>query len=160
MEALQADYSLMTRARFEPETMAFCQEQRLGFFASSPLAGGFLARGRDLESMLHSVRRDRLIERFGNAYGELAQSVVTDVAARHEASPAQVAVSWVLHNPAVTSAVIGVHSVAQLNELVHATSLSLSGTDLGQLDRATAAEEIRVAEVPRARVSPGELMLN
>ena len=161
MEALQADYSLMTRARFEPEMMALCQEQRLGFFASSPLAGGFLARGRDLESMLHSVRRDRLIERFRNAYGELAQSAVAAVAARHEASSAQVALSWVLHNPAVTSAVIGVHSVAQLNELVHATSLSHSATDLGQLDRATAVEEVRVAqEIVRTGVSSVELGLN
>jgi aryl-alcohol dehydrogenase-like predicted oxidoreductase len=111
MEALQTDYSLMTRARFEPETMALSEEQRLGFFATSPLAGGFLARGRDVESMLHSVRRDRLIERFGNAYGELAQSAIADVAARHGASSAQVALSWVLHNRAVTSAVTGVHSV-------------------------------------------------
>ena len=37
MEAIQGDYSLMTRARFEPEAMALCQEQRLGFFARSPL---------------------------------------------------------------------------------------------------------------------------
>ena len=161
IEALQADYSLMTRARFEPEAMALCQEQRLGFFASSPLAGGFLARGRDLQAMLHAVRRDRLLERFGNAYGELAQSAVADVAARHEASSAQVALSWVLHNPAVTSAVIGVNSVAQLSELVQATSLSLSAADHEQLDRATAAEEVRVVpEITRVRVRPGELMLN
>src|SRR5688572_29385571 len=161
MEALQTDYSLMTRARFEPEAMALSEEQRLGFFATSPLAGGFLARGRDVESMLHSVRRDWLIERFGNAYGELAQSAVADVAARHDASSAQVALSWVLHNPAVTSAVTGVHSVAQLNELVEATSLSLSAKDLEQLDHATALEEVRVGpEVSRPRGSQGELILN
>jgi aryl-alcohol dehydrogenase-like predicted oxidoreductase len=161
IEALQTDYSLMTRARFEPEAMALSQEQRLGFFASSPLAGGFLARGRDLEAMFHAVRRERLLERFGNAYGEMAQSAVADVAARHEASSAQIALSWVLHNPVVTSAVIGVNSVAQLSELVHATSLSLSAADLEQLDRATAAEEVRVApEITREHVSPGERMLN
>ena len=161
MEALQTDYSLMTRARFEPEAMALCAEQRLGFFASSPLAGGFLARGRDLESMLHAVRRDRLIERFGNAYGRLAQSAVADVAERHDASSAQVALSWVLHNPAVTSAVIGVHSVAQLNELVRATSLTLSAADLKRLDQATAVEEVRVAPGdPQVRMPQGELMLN
>jgi len=161
IEALQADYSLMTRARFEPEAMALCQEQRLGFFASSPLAGGFLARGRDLESMLHAVRRNRLLEQFGNAYGDRAQSAVAEVAARHSASSAQVALAWVLHNPTVTSAVIGVNSVAQLNELVQATSLSLSATDLEQLDRATAVEEVRVApETTHVRVSRGELVLN
>jgi Predicted oxidoreductases (related to aryl-alcohol dehydrogenases) len=145
MEALQSDYSLMTRTRFEAEAMALCQEQRLGFFARSPLAGGFLTRRMDLETMFHSARRDRLMEQFGNLYGELAQSAVADVAARHEASSAQVALSWVLHNPVVTSAVIGVHSVAQLSELVHGTLLTLSAGDLERLDQATAAEEVRVS---------------
>jgi aryl-alcohol dehydrogenase-like predicted oxidoreductase len=161
VEALQSDYSLMTRARFEPEAMTLCQEQRLGFFARSPLAGGFLARRWDLETLLHPVRRDWLLERFGNVYGDAAQAAVAEVAARHEASSAQVALAWVLHNPAVTAAVIGVHSVAQLSELVHATSLPLSAADLEQLDHATAAEEVRVApEIVRSRVNPGELMLN
>jgi aryl-alcohol dehydrogenase-like predicted oxidoreductase len=160
MEALQTDYSLITRARFEPETMELCHEQRLGFFARSPLAGGFLARQRDVESRFTSVRRDWLTERFGNAYGEAAQTAVVDVAARGEASSAQVALAWVLHNPAVTSAVIGVHSVAQLNELVRATSIGLSAADLEQLDHATAAEEIRVTPIVARRSSrERELML-
>ncbi len=159
MEALQSDYSLLTRARFEPEAMALCQEQRLGFFARSPLAGGFLARGREYEPSFPSARRDWLRERFNNAYGHAAQAVVADVAARHEASSAQVALAWVLHNPAVTSAVIGVHSVAQLSELVHGTGLSLSRVDLEQLDEATAAEEVRVMR-DLAPPPLGELVLN
>jgi aryl-alcohol dehydrogenase-like predicted oxidoreductase len=159
MEALQTDYSLMTRARFEPEAMALCQEQRLGFFARSPLAGGFLARRRDEELLFNPVRRDWLRERFGNAYGEAAQTAVAAVADRHEASFAQVALSWVLRNPTVTSAVIGVNSVAQLSELVHATSLLLSSMDLENLDHATALEEVHVVgETARTRVPPGDLV--
>jgi 1-deoxyxylulose-5-phosphate synthase len=161
METLQADYSLMTRARFEPEAMALSREQRLGFLARSPLAGGFLARGAGAAGRLGSSRHDWLDQRFGNAYGDAALAAVADVAARHEASSARVALSWVLHNPVVTSAVIGVQSVAQLGELLPATTLSLSAPDLEQLDRATAAEEVRLApEVPRPRVPPGALVLN
>ncbi len=161
IEALQSDYSLMTRTRFEPEAMALCQEQRLGFFAQSPLAGGFLTRRSALETMFHSGRRDWLMERFGNAYGETAQAAVADVATRHDASPAQVALAWVLRNPAVTSAVIGVHSVAQLNELVQSASLRLTADDFVQLDDATAAEEVRMTpEFTRPRVTPRDLMLN
>jgi aryl-alcohol dehydrogenase-like predicted oxidoreductase len=144
MEALQSDYSLLTRARFEPEAMALCEEQRLGFLARSPLSGGFLARGQGRHNRFNASRRDWLEQRFGNAYGDAALAAVSDVAARHEASPAQVALSWVLHNPAVTSAVIGVHSVAQLDELVQVTSLPLETVDLEQLDHATATEEVRV----------------
>lgn len=161
IEALQSDYSLVTRARFEPEAMALCQEQKLGFFARSPLAGGFLARRSNLGTMFRSGRRDWLMERFDNVYGETAQAAVAEVAARHDASSAQVALAWVLRNPAVTSAVVGVHSVAQLTELVQASSLSLSSEDLARLDDATVAEEVRIAsEMARSRVSPGELMLN
>jgi 1-deoxyxylulose-5-phosphate synthase len=161
MEALQADYSLMTRARFEPEAMALCEDYRLGFFATSPLAGGFLAHHHDLDSLIRSVRRERLIERFGNAYGQRAQSAVAKVAARQGASLAQVALSWVLYNPIVTSAVVGVHSVAQLNDLLRGTSLTLSTADRENLDRATAAEEVLVAVGDRAAGSrPRQRMVN
>lgn len=152
LEALQADYSLMTRARFEPEMMALCQEQRLGFLATSPLAGGFLARGAGVETMLHTARRDRLVERYGNAFGRAAQAAVTEVAARHTASPARVALAWVLHNPAVTSAVVGVDSATQLNDLAQASSLSLTADDVKLLDQATAIEEVRLSsDLTRAR---------
>lgn len=106
----------MTRARFEPEAMSLSQEQRLGFLARSPLAGGFLARVKGRGEQLASSRHDWLEQRFGNVYGDVAQAAVADVASRHEASSAQVALSWVLHNPAVTAAVIGVQSVAQLSK--------------------------------------------
>jgi aryl-alcohol dehydrogenase-like predicted oxidoreductase len=160
-EAIQADYSLMTRSRFEPEAMALCQEQRLGFFASSPLAGGFLARPNGLGDLFSVSRRDWLTQRFGNAYGDAALAAVSDVAARHEASSAQVALAWVLLNPAVTSAIVGVNSVAQLSELVHAAQLELTERDLEQLGAATAAEEVQVArEVTHHPLEPGELILN
>ena len=114
-----------------------------------------------METMLHAVRRDRLKELYGNAYGRSAQSAVADVAARHDASSAQVALAWVLHNPAVTSAVTGVHSVTQLNELAQAASLSLSSVDLEQLDRATVLEEVRLPpDFPRTRADERELVLN
>jgi aryl-alcohol dehydrogenase-like predicted oxidoreductase len=161
MEAIQTDYSLMTRARFEPEAMALSQEQRLGFFASSPLAGGFLARPGGLGDFFSETRRDWLTQRFGNPYGDAALAAVSDVAARHEASSAQVALAWVLHNQAVTSAIIGVNSVVQLHELVRAPQLDLTTFDLEQLDAATASEEVQVArDFVHHRPEPGELILN
>ena len=159
METLQADYSLMTRARFEPDAMALCGEQRLGFFARSPLAGGFLARRNGVGDIVNSLRRDWLVQRFGNAYGDAGLAAVGDVAARHEASSAQIALAWVLHNPLVTSAVVGVRSPAQLSELAHAGSLRLTERDLLQLDEATVAEEVRVtADISSRGAEPFELV--
>lgn len=159
MEAIQSDYSLMTRARFEPEAMALCQEQRLAFFACSPLAGGFLARSHGIGDIFNASRRDWLSERFGNPYGDAALAAVGDVAARHEVSSAQVALAWVLQNSVVTSAIVGVRSVAQLSELMRASQLELTIPDLDQLGDATASEEIRVApEITHHRPEPGELV--
>lgn len=161
MEAIQSDYSLMTRSRFEPEAMALCQEQRLAFFASSPLAGGFLTRRHGISDFFSTSRNDWLTERFGNPYGDAALAAVGDVAARHEVSSAQVALAWVLHNPTVTSAIIGVHSVGQLRELLEAGQLRLTGPDLDQLGDATAAEEVRlVPEITHHRPVAGELVLH
>jgi len=151
MEALQYDYSLLTRTRFEPEAMELCAEQRLGFFARAPLAGGFLARRRGAGSLLHgSITGDWLSGRYGNYHGTAAQVAASEVAARHDATTAQVALAWVLHNPKVTSAIVGAQSVAQLDDLVRAGSLRLTSADLEQLDLATATEEVRVSsDLPR-----------
>lgn len=145
MEVLQADYSLMTRARFEPDVMALCQEQRLGFLARSPLAGGFLARSGGAASVIPSLRRDWLAERFGNRYGDAALAAVSAVADRSGASMAQVALAWVLGNPQVTATVIGVRTPAQLRELVDACSLPLAESDRHELGEATSLEEVRVS---------------
>lgn len=160
MEAIQSDYSLMTRARFEPEAMALCQEQLLAFFAQSPLAGGFLAQPAGISFSLNTSRREWLQERYGNSYGDAALSAIREVAERHQASTAQVGLAWVLRNPVVTSAIVGVHSVAQLNELLRASHLALTARDLQTLGEATVAEEVRVAPgIAHPRPEPGELVL-
>jgi aryl-alcohol dehydrogenase-like predicted oxidoreductase len=160
LEAIQSDYSLLTRARFEPEAMALCQEQRVAFFARSPLAGGFLARRDGIGDLFSASRRDWLEKRFGNPYGDAALAAVGDVAARHEASSAQVALAWVLHNPAVTSAIVGVQSVAQLTELMQASRVEFAPADVAQLNDATALEEVRVAaETASQPLEAGELVV-
>ncbi len=141
MEALQAEYSLMTRARFEPEVMRLCEELKLGFLATLPLAGGFLTRRAP--GLFGSLGgREWVPQRFDSSYGDAALGAIESVAARHEATPAQVALAWVLSNPTVASAVIGVRSVAELRELVQASELRLAAADLDELAQATAAEAV------------------
>jgi aryl-alcohol dehydrogenase-like predicted oxidoreductase len=144
METLQSDYSLMTRARYEPEAMSLCNEQKLGFIATSPLAGGFLARSSRSPKFGGVYSREWAHEKFQNSYGDAALAAVADVASRHEASSAQVALAWVLNNSTVTSALLGVRSVAELQELVGAGKLELSTADLDQLHEATSLEQVHV----------------
>ncbi len=148
METVQGDYSLMTRARYEPETMALCHEHRLGFVASSPLAGGFLVGRARASGSADWSRRKWILDRFQNTYGDAARAAVAGVAARHDASPGQIALAWVLNNPTVSSAMIGVRSEVELHELVTAGEIALTSRDLRELAEATALEEVRIAHPP------------
>lgn len=159
MEVLQSEYSLMTRARYEPEAMSLCDEQKLGFIATSPLAGGFLTRRMRGPRLASAHTRAWPHEKFHNSYGDAALAAVADVAARHEASSAQVALAWVLHNRILTSAMLGVRSVAELRELVSAGTLELSSADVSQLLEATSLEQVHVPAdflLPRQSVNEVE----
>ena len=78
-EAIQSEYSLITRARFEAEALAMCREHRLGFLARSPLAGGYLTQQptqpRDV------TNADRWLNgRFDKQYGEAVLAACMDLA--------------------------------------------------------------------------------
>jgi aryl-alcohol dehydrogenase-like predicted oxidoreductase len=60
------------------------------------------------------------------------------VAAAHDASVAQVALAWLLHQPAVTSVILGAKRPEQLADNIGAASLALSSDDLAALDAASA----------------------
>ncbi len=145
MESVQGDYSLMTRARYEPEAMALCHEHKLGFIAASPLAGGFLVGKSRAAASVDWSRRKWILDRFQNTYGDAARTAVADVAARHAASSGQIALAWVLSNPTVSSAMIGVRSKAEFHELAKAGEISLTPRDLRELADATALEEVRLS---------------
>jgi len=161
MEVLQGDYSLMQRARFEPEAMSLCDERKLGFVASSPLARGFLTRRPTRDSALIAPPRAWLHRRFDNNYGDSALAALDAVAARHDASFAQIALAWVLANRTVTSALVGVRSAAELQELIRGAELRLSAADLRQLSTATAAEEVLVpGDFPLGQHHQDEVLAN
>ncbi len=140
-EALQAEYSLMNRARFEPEAFAMCREHRLGFLARSPLAGGYLAQAPASASESGVPERDWRNERFGSNAGDAVRGVLAEIAERRLATPAQIALSWVLRNPQVTSAVVSAADTRELRELARATTLSLSADDVGALANASTVQD-------------------
>jgi aryl-alcohol dehydrogenase-like predicted oxidoreductase len=66
-------------------------------------------------------------------------TAVRDVAARHNAKPAQVALAWLIAQPGLTAPIASATSVTQLAELMAAPRLTLSADDLKTLDRVSAA---------------------
>ena len=143
-EALQAEYSLMSRARFEPEALAMCGEHRLGFLARSPLAGGFLAQRSVSPGELVNPDRNWQSERFGSNVGDAVLKVLTEIADKRLATPAQIALAWVLRNSHVTSAVISAPAARELRELIHAACIILTADETGALANLTTVQDPRM----------------
>jgi aryl-alcohol dehydrogenase-like predicted oxidoreductase len=144
IEGLQADYSLITRCGFEPETRALCREFGLGFIASSPLADGFLIKRDAADLLLNTQRRRFLDHRYGNPRSRSVYDEVHDLATAREATPAQLGLAWVLENPDVTSALIGVGTPQQFAELLAATAIELTFYEKMRLDDITSLEGMRL----------------
>jgi aryl-alcohol dehydrogenase-like predicted oxidoreductase len=143
-EGLQAEYSLMNRGNFEPEALAMCREHRLGFFATSPLAGGFLTQRPASVRKVTSLDADWKTERFGSNVGDAVLQVLAEVADKRLASSAQVALAWVLRNPQLTSAVISASDARELHELIRAADIILSPEETGALTNVTTVQDPRM----------------
>lgn len=140
-EAVQTDFSLLRRTREETETLALCREHRLGFIASSPLAGGYLGQ----TNVLGGAESDRgahwLSERFGSNIAERVRGAVAEIAERHSVSQAQVALAWVLRHPDVASVLVAPTSRGELHDLVQARNCVLTEADLAALTNASIPED-------------------
>ena len=133
----QPSYSMLNRW-IEPELLATLEQEGMGCIAFSPLAQGLLT-GKYLNGVPEgsratqdgSLSRDQLTEQTLNHIRALA-----GVAERRGQSLAQLAISWVLRDPRVTSALIGASSVKQLEEnLAAAQNTAFSDEDLAEIDR-------------------------
>jgi aryl-alcohol dehydrogenase-like predicted oxidoreductase len=143
--AAQPEYSLAapTRANFEREIAPACLAYGVGVLPYSPLAGGFLTgKYRRDQPLPDSVRAEDNKGRMSEQNWELVDTLVS-VADAHAATPAQVALAWLLTRPFVTAPIVGANSVAQLRELLPAVALDLTGDEVDRLDK--------VSSWPKAR---------
>ena len=128
----QPPYNLLDR-RAENEIFPMCRAYDMGIISWSPLAQGMLA-GRYTDdaqlpegsrATLKTVYADRITAKGIAVAGELADRAKTNGWA-----PAPMAVAWVLHQPAVTAAIIGPRTLAHLKDLLPAAEIALSRDDL------------------------------
>jgi len=131
--AVQLRFNLLERAP-EAELLPWCRERGIGVLAYGPLAEGLLA-GKYAEGSRFGPddRRSRLPHFQGERLRQGLQVVerVRRAAESQGRTPAQIAVNWVLSRDAVTSAVVGVKNVKQLQEAAGSVDASI---DLRALD--------------------------
>ncbi|MBK7895379.1 MAG: aldo/keto reductase [Anaerolineaceae bacterium] len=138
-DSLQPHYSLVHRAEFERELQPLCLDQGIGVIPYSPLAAGFLTGKYRRDTPLpESARAEGVRKRYMNEQGFTAVDTLEAIGQTHNATIAQTAIAWVLANTAVSSAIIGANSLAQLEETLHGANVSLSVQDKAALDETTA----------------------
>jgi len=138
-ESLQPLYNLHDRAEFEQELQPLCGREEVGVINYYALAAGFLSgKYRTAEDAAKSLRGATTVQKYLNARGLRILGALDEAARRTGATPAQVAIAWVMAQPAVTSPIASATSLPQLQELVRAAQLRLDRETLDLLDRASA----------------------
>lgn len=138
ISALQSEYSLWERT-VEPDILPVCRELGIGFVPYSPLGRGFLTgqvkRAEDYEEGDYR-RHDPRYQGENFDANMRAVATVAAVAERHGATPAQVALAWLLHQGDDIVPIPGTKRRDRLEENAGAASLRLSAADLAELDAA------------------------
>ena len=145
--AAQYQYSLVTRD-VEPEYVDLCLSEGVGITPWGPLGGGFLSGkyqpGKLPDKGRISTSPNDVEEAWWRRNTEKnwqILDVTNNLAAKYDASPSQIAIAWLLAQPAVSSVIIGVRTMEQLDDNLGASDLQLQLQEVDELNQASAFED-------------------
>ena len=114
-----------------------CVEKDIGVITYFSLASGFLTgKYRSKEDFKKSPRGDRMADRL-NERGLRILAALDQVSVRFNATPAQVALAWLIARPSVTAPIASATSVAQLSDLIKGAQLKLDKEAIANLNAAS-----------------------
>ena len=131
---VQPEYNLITRDRFEGPLRDLCIAERLGVITYYALAAGFLTGKYRTAADLAQGERGGTVKRYlDHPRGLRTLAALDAIAARHDATPAEVALAWLMTRDGVTAPIASATSVAQVDSLIRSTQLELGAEDLADL---------------------------
>jgi aryl-alcohol dehydrogenase-like predicted oxidoreductase len=137
-ESLQPLYNLYDRQKFETDYEPICRQERLGVIPYYSLAAGFLTgKYRSLADATKNPARGGKVKQYLDDRGLRILKALDAVGARHGATPAQVALAWLIARPSVTAPIVSATSRKQLDEILKAPRLKLTREDIAALDGAS-----------------------
>ncbi len=138
VSSLQPPYSLISR-HYEQEVLPFCLEQGIGVIVYSPMGAGMLT-GAMTKERIAALPADDWRSR-NPMFNEPALSnnlkladILKGIARRHGCSAGEVAIAWTLLNPAVTGAIVGGRSAAQVDGIIRGAEVHLTAEDLTEIE--------------------------
>ena len=138
-ESLQPQYNLYDRSSFEGPLQDLCVAEEIGVIPYYGLASGFLSGKYRSTEDLNKSPRGRGVAKYLDARGMRILAALDQVSADLSASPAQVALAWILAQAGLTAPIASATNVQQLGELMAGVRLVLSADQRAMLDRASAA---------------------
>jgi aryl-alcohol dehydrogenase-like predicted oxidoreductase len=148
--ALQSEYSLWTRGP-EAEVIPTLEELGIGFVPYSPLGKGFLTGKMNEDTKFDSADFRNILPRFTPEALKANQALVGalgTIAARKKATPAQIALAWLLAQKPWIVPIPGTTKMARLEENLAAAAVELSAGDLDEIESAAAKITVRGARYP------------
>ena len=129
--------NLYDRADFEQHLAPLLLQENVSAIPYYGLAAGFLTgKYRSAADLQKSPRGAGVGQKYLNAKGLDLLTALDAVADRRQATPAQVALAWLMQAPAVTAPIASATSVGQVTELLEATELRLTAEDVATLEQA------------------------
>lgn len=138
--AIQPEYNLYDRAKFEHNYEQLALDNHLGVITYYSLASGFLSgKYRSVDDIKNVKRFDALKDRF-DTRGLRILNALAQVAHNQQVSMSTVALAWILHRPSVTAPIVSATSIQQLEELTNAIEINLSTEEMSVLNIASKQE--------------------
>jgi aryl-alcohol dehydrogenase-like predicted oxidoreductase len=137
-ESLQPHYNLVERPAYEAELEPVCKAENIGVINYYALAAGFLTGKYRSEADLGKSPRGGGVKKYLNERGFAVLKALDEIAASHQATPAQAALAWLIARPSVTAPIASATSVDQLQDIIAAAQLKLSTAEIAALDAASA----------------------
>ncbi|MDP6977025.1 MAG: aldo/keto reductase [Myxococcota bacterium] len=149
----QLEYNLLKR-NAEREIVPLARRHGFGLLAYSPLDAGSLAGGLQAGGVTDGRRaRTNFAPRNASLVNQAIRECVAPIAERHGATPAQIALAWLLHREAVASVVAGASTTEQAQANAQSSEIRLEAEEVDLLDQHFAALRLSAAAGldPRAR---------
>jgi len=151
--AVQSEYSLWTRDVEHNGVLGVCEELGIGFVPFSPLGAGFLTGKIDTSTTFSGGDFRNMSPRFAadaRAANMAVVDLLTRIAERKQATPAQVALAWLLAQKPWIVPIPGTRKLERLEENIGAASVELTEADLREIGDAASRITVQGARLPEA----------
>jgi aryl-alcohol dehydrogenase-like predicted oxidoreductase len=136
-ESIQPEYNLYDRLPYESDIEPIVLKEGIGSITYFSLASGFLSGKYRSEADIRDRARAGMVKKYLNARGLRILRALDEVSKQLNATPAEVALAWLIARPSVTAPIASATSTEQLANLLKATELELNGEMITTLNEAS-----------------------